>query len=74
MNNNNLFLDIDCNILDQGGTRQKKRIFKLKTNTSKFEFDLKSVPNYCSALNTLTEIYVFFFKIFTFFPDLRDCS
>ena len=26
----------------------------LKTNISKFQFDQESVPNYCSALNTLT--------------------
>ena len=25
-----------------------------KTNTSKFQFDLESVPNWCSVLNTLT--------------------
>ena len=25
-----------------------------KTNTSKFQFDLESVPNWCSELNTLT--------------------
>ena len=49
-----------------------------KTNTSKFQFDLESVPNSCCALNTLTLkkviYFINFFILFFLQKSVIACS
>ena len=44
-----------------------------KTNTSKFQFDVESVPNYCSALNSFTLKKVIYLFNLLFFCSFNLC-
>ena len=43
----------------------------LKTNTSKFQFDVESFPNECNSLNTLTLSHYLFIYLFIYLFSLQ---